>query len=84
MNFSEAHNKAVLASLDCAVGELVDALNGVDQCGAHDVPALRRDAEQAEAVIRAREAKEAVEEYGQLFFADRYGLDTRVEVGVEE
>ena len=84
MNFSEVHNKAVLASLDCAVGELADALNGADQCGAHDVPAHRRDADQDEAVIRVQEAKETVEEYGQLFFADRYGLDARVEVDVEE
>lgn len=84
MSFSEVHNKAVLASLDCAVGELVDALNGADQRGAYDVPARRRDADQAEAVIRVQEAKEAVEEYGQLFFADRYGLDARVEVDVEE
>lgn len=84
MSFSEVHNKAILASLDCAVGELVGAMNSVDQCGARDVPARRRDAEQSEAVIRVQEAKEAVEEYGQLFFADRYGLDARVEVDVEE
>ena len=84
MSFSEVHNKAILASLDCAVGELVGAMNSVDRCGAHDVPAHRRDAEQAEMIFRVKEAKEAVEEYGELFFADRYGLDARVEVDVEE
>lgn len=84
MRISEVHNKAILASLDCAVGELLDALNDEDQCGARDVPAHRRDADQDEAVIRVQEAKEAVEEYGELFFTDRYGLDARVEVDVED
>lgn len=84
MSFSEVHNKVILASLDCAVGELLGALNDEDQCGARDVPAQRRDAEQGEAAIRVQEAKGVVEEYGQLFFADRYGLDARVEVVVEE
>lgn len=80
MSFSEVHNKAILASLDCAVDELLDALNDEDQCGARDVPAHRRDAEQDEAVVRVQEAREAVEEYGEMFFADRYGLGARIEV----
>lgn len=83
MTISSVHNKAVLASLDCAVDELVKALNIADRCGAYDVPAHRRDAEQDEAIIRVQQGREAVEEYGQLFFVDRYGLDTRIEVDVE-
>ena len=83
MSLSEVHNKVILASLDCAVDELIDALNDEAQCGVRDVPAHRRDAEQDEAVIRVQEAKEAVEEYGELFFTDRYGLDVRVEVDTE-
>lgn len=83
MTISAVHDKAILASLDCAVGELLDALNSADQCGAHDVPPHRRDAEQDEAIIRVIDAKEAVEEYGELFFADRYGLDAVIQVDTE-
>jgi len=83
MSLSEVHNKVILASLDCAVDELLDALNNEEQCGARAVPAHRRDADQDEAVIRVQEAAEAVEEYGELFFTDRYGLDARIEVDVE-
>lgn len=83
MTIAAVHNKAILAALDCAVDNLLDALNDADQCGAYEVPAHRRDAEQDETIVRVQEAKEAVEEYGQLFFTDRYGLDTRIEVDVE-
>ena len=73
-----------MASLDCAMDELLDALSDADQCGAWDVPAHRRDAEQDEAVIRVQESQDAAEEYMQLFITDRYGFDSTVhlEAGV--
>lgn len=72
------HEKAALAAIDRAADELLDSLNYADQCGARDVPAHRRDAEQDEAVIRVQEAQEALEEYLEGFITDRYGLDSRV------
>lgn len=60
---ASAHTKAALAAIDFAADELIDSLNDADQCGAFDVPAHRRDAEQDEAVIRIQEAQEALEEY---------------------
>ena len=78
MSIQDVHNKAIVASMDCAVDELLDALNEADQCGAWGVPAHRRDAEQDEAVIRVLEAQEASEEYLQLFITDRYGFDSIV------
>ena len=80
MSFQDVHNKAIMASLDCAMDELLDSLNDADQCGAWDVPAHRRDAEQDEAVIRVLEAQEAAEEYAQLFITDRYGFDSTVQL----
>ena len=59
---ASVHEKAMLAAMDCAADELRDALNDADQCGAWDVPAHRRDADQDEAVIRVQEAQEALEE----------------------
>lgn len=84
MSFQDVHNKAIVASLDCAMDELLDALNDADQCGAWSVPAHRRDADQDEAVIRVQDAQEAAEEYMQLFITDRYGFDStvRLETGV--
>nr|DAM54191.1 MAG TPA: hypothetical protein [Caudoviricetes sp.] len=74
------HQRALIASMDCAVDELIDALNDADQCGAWSVSAGRRDAEQDEAVIRVQDAQEAAEEYMQLFITDRYGLDPVVQL----
>lgn len=84
MSFQDVHNKAIVASLDCAMDELLDALNDADQCGAWSVPAHRRDADQDEAVIRVQESQDAAEEYMQLFITDRYGFDSTVhlETGV--
>ncbi len=78
------HEKAALAAIDCAADELLDSLNDADQCGAWDVPAHRRDAEQDEAVIRVQEAQEALEEYLEGFVADRYGLESHVTLEVEK
>lgn len=75
---ASAHTKAALAAIDFAVDELIDSLNDADQCGAFDVPAHRRDAEQDEAVIRIQEAQEALEEYLGGFIAERYGFDANV------
>lgn len=77
---ASVHKRAMLAAMDCAAGELRDALNDVDQCGAWDVPAHRRDAEQDEAVIRAQEAQEALEEQLEMFMGDRYGFDSTVQL----
>ena len=77
---ASVHEKVALAAMDCAADELRDSLNDADQCGAWDVPAHRRDAEQDEAVVRVQEAREAAEEYMQLFIADRYGLDSVVQL----
>lgn len=80
MSVQDVHNKVIMASLDCAMDELLDALNDADQCGAWDVPAHRRDAEQDEAVIRVQESQDAAEEYMQLFITDRYGFDSTVQL----
>lgn len=86
MSFVDAavrvHEKAVLAAVDCAAGELVDAVNDADQCGAWDVPQHRRDAEQDEAVIRAYEAQVTLEECLECFISDWYGLDSCVKLEV--
>lgn len=76
------HMKMMLAALDCAADELRDALNDADQCGAWDVPAHRRDAEQDESVIRVQEAQEALEQQLEMFVGDRYGFDSRVTLEV--
>lgn len=82
MSVQDVRNKVIMASLDCAMDELLDALNDADQCGAWDVPAHRRDAEQDEAVIRVQESQDAAEEHMQLFIAGRYGFDSRVSLEV--
>lgn len=74
------HEAALVASMDCAVDELMDALNDADQLGAWSVPVRRRSADQDEAVIRVQDAQEAAEEYMQLFITDRYGLDSVVQL----
>ena len=71
------HEAALVASMDCAVDDLLDALNDADQLGAWSIPAHRRDANQDEAVIRVQEA---AEEYMQLFITDRYGMDSVVQL----
>lgn len=77
---ASVHEKVVLAAVDCAADELRGALNDADQCGAWDVPAHRRDAEQDEAIIRVQEAQEALEEQLEMFVGDRYGFDSTVQV----
>lgn len=79
---ASVHEKVALAAMDCAADELCDALNDADQCGAWDVPAHRRDAEQDEAVIRVQEAQEALEEQLEMFVGDRYGFDSSVALEV--
>ena len=81
---ASVHEKVALTAMDCAADELRDALNDADQCGAWDVPAHRRDAEQDEAVIRVQETQEALEEQLEMFAGDRYGFDATVhlETGV--
>lgn len=81
---ASVHEKVALAAMDCAADELRDALNDADQCGAWDVPAHGRDAEQDEAVIRVQEAQEALEEQLEMFVGDRYGFDStaQLEMGV--
>lgn len=79
---ASVHEKAMLAAMDCAADELRDALNDADQCGAWDVPAHKRDADQDEAVIRAQEAQEALEEQLEMFVGDRYGFDSSVALEV--
>lgn len=76
------HEKVALAAMDCAADELRDSLNDADQCGAWDVLAHRRDAEQDEAVIRVQEAQEALEEQLEMFVGDRYGFDSCVSLEV--
>lgn len=71
------HEAALVASMDCAVDDLLDALNDADQLGAWSIPVHRRDANQDEAVIRVQEA---AEEYMQLFITDRYGMDSVVQL----
>lgn len=79
---ASVHEKAMLAAMDCAADELRNALNDADQCGAWDVPAHRRDADQDEAVIRTQEAQEALEEQLEMFVGDRYGFDSSVALEV--
>lgn len=79
---ASAHTKAALAAIDFAADELIDSLNDADKCGAFDVPAHRRDAEQDEAVIRIQEAQEALEEYLGGFIVERYGFDANVALEV--
>lgn len=77
---ASVHEKVALAAMDCAADELRDALNDAYQCGAWDVPAHRRDAEQDGAVIRVQEAQEALEEQLEMFMGDRYGFDSTVQL----
>lgn len=79
---ASVHEKVALAAMDCAADELRDSLNDADQCGAWDAPAHRRNAEQDEAVIRAQEAQEALEEQLEMFVGDRYGFDSCVSLEV--
>lgn len=79
---ASVHEKVALAAMDCAADELCDSLNDADQCGAWDVPAHRRDAEQGEAVIRVQEAQEALEEQLEMFVDDRYGFGSCVSLEV--
>lgn len=79
---ASVHEKVALAAMDCAADELRYSLNDADQCGAWDVPAHRRDAEQDEAVIRVQEAREALEEQLEMFVGDRYGFDSSVALEV--
>ena len=72
----------LVASLDCAVDELRDALDSAHQVGAYDVPHHRRNADQDDAVIRVGEAREGVEEYLELVFTDRYDMDVHVTMEV--
>lgn len=77
---ASVHEKVALTAMDCAADELRDSLNDADQCGAWDVSAHRRDAEQDEAVIRVQEAQEALEEQLEMFVGDRYGFDATVQL----
>lgn len=79
---ASVHEKVALAAMDCAADELRDALNDADQCGAWDVLAHRRDAEQDDAVIRVQESQEALEEQLEMFVGDRYGFDYCVSLEV--
>ena len=79
---ASVHEIVALAAIDCAAGEPSDSLNDADQCGARDVPAHRRDAEQDEAVIRAQEAQEALEEQLEMLVGDRYGFGSCVSLEV--
>ena len=81
-DLSEVHVRALVASLDCAVDELRDALDSAHQNGAYDVPHHRRNADQDDAVIRVGEAQEGVEEYLELVFTDRYDLGVHVTLEV--
>lgn len=74
--------RMLVASLDCAVDELRDALDLAHQLGAYDVPHHRRDADQDDAIIRASEAQAGVEEYLELVFTDRYDMDAHVTLEV--
>lgn len=81
-DLSEVHVRMLVASLDCAVGELRDALDMAHQTGAYDVPHHRRNADQDDAIIRVSEAQEGVEEYLELMFTDRYDMDAHVTLEV--
>ena len=83
-DLTEVHVRALVASLDCAVDELRDALDEAHQLGAYDVPHHRRDADQDDAIIRAQESQEGVEGYLELVFTDRYGMDVHVNLEVNE
>lgn len=81
-DLSEVHVRMLVASLDCAVDELRDALDTAHQVGAYDVPHHRRSADQDAAIIRVGEAQEGVEEYLELVFTDRYDLGMHVTLEV--
>ena len=81
-DLSEVHVRMLVASLDCAVDELRDALDTAHQTGAYDVPHHRRNADQDDAIIRVQESQEGVEEYLELMFTDRYDMDVRVTLEV--
>lgn len=81
-DLSEVHVRMLVASLDCAVDELRDALDTAHQTGAYDVPHHRRNADQDDAIIRVQESQEGVEEYLELVFTDRYDMDVRVTLEV--
>lgn len=81
-DLSETHVRILVASLDCAVDELRDALDTAHQVGAYDVPHHRRNADQDDAIIRVGEAKEGAEEYLELVFADRYDMGVHVTLEV--
>ena len=74
--------RMLVASLDCAVDELRDALDSAHQVGAYDVPHHRRNADQDDAIIRVSEAQEGVEEYLELVLTDRYDMDVHVTLEV--
>lgn len=76
------HEKMMMAAMDCAADELRDALSDADRCGAWDVPAHRRDAEQDESVIGVQEAQEALEQQLEMFVGERYGFDSHVTLEV--
>lgn len=81
-DLSEVHGRVLVASLDCAVDELRDALDTAHQVGAYDVPHHHRNADQDDAIIRVSEAREGVEEYLELVFTDRYYMGVRVTLEV--
>ena len=81
-DLSEVHVRMLVASLDCAVDELWDALDSARQLGAYDVPHHRRNADQDDAIIRVGEAQGGVEEYLELVFTDRYDMDVHVTLEV--
>ena len=83
-DLSEVHVQMLVASLDCAVDELRDALDSAHQVGAYDVPHHRRNADQDDAIIRVQEAQEGVEEYLELVFTDRYDMGVHVTLEVIE
>lgn len=81
-DLSEVHVRMLVASLDCAVDGLRDALDSAHQVGVYDVPPHRRNADQDDAIIRVQEAQEGVEEYLELVFTDRYDMGVRVTLEV--
>jgi hypothetical protein len=81
-DLSEVHVRMLVASLDCAVDELRDALDSAHKTCAYDVPHHRRNADQDDAIIRVQEAQEGVEEYLELVFTDRYDLGVHVTLEV--
>ena len=81
-DLSEVHVQMLVASLDCAVDELRDALDSAHQTGAYDVPHHRRNADQDDSIIRVQEAQDGVEEYLELVFTDRYDMGVHVTLEV--